>query len=438
VPDAIRDAIAAAQRANVSIFAVDPRGLSTGMELGIQVSGFDSAQPNPDGTGARTDSRALGFGAEALMSESRIAQDGLRALAQETGGIAAVNRNDFKGIFDQIVQENSTYYVLGYYAPNERRDGKFHKIEVKVKRPGVTVRTRRGYQAPRGRKPEVKPTPDISPALREAMNSPIPMSGIPLRAFAAPFKGTAPNAMVAVSVEMRGADFKYAEANGTLNDVVTVQFTPIDQTGAIKNGKRSKATLTLKPEQHAAAMTHGIRMVSSLELPPGRYQIRISAAEDGAQRAGTVLYDLEIPDFNKLPLSMSGVTLTAASAGQMVNVGSEGALAAMLPGPTFATREFDRADTIGLYAEFYENAPNAPSHTFELSTTIRAEDGRTVYQSREERASTELQGGRGGYGYSPRIPLKDIAPGTYVIHVEGRSRTANAPGIGRDIQIRVK
>ena len=89
-----------------------------------------------------------GIAAEDLGGESRIAQDGLRALAQETGGIAAVNRNDFKGIFDQIVQENSTYYVLGYYAPNERRDGKFHKIEVKVKRPGVTVRTRRGSPAP--------------------------------------------------------------------------------------------------------------------------------------------------------------------------------------------------------------------------------------------------------------------------------------------------
>jgi hypothetical protein len=244
--------------------------------------------------------------------------------------------------------------------------------------------------------------------------------------------------LVAVSVEMRGTDFKYVERNGTFDDVVTVSFTPIDQTGAVKNGKRSKATLALKPETHALAVKNGIRVLSSLELLPGRYQIRIAAGEDGAGQAGSVLYDLEIPDFSKAAIAMSGVTVSAASADRMVTVGSEGALSAVLPGPTFATREFDRSDTLGLYAEVYENAPNAPSHKLELSTTIRAEDGRTVFQAREERSSTELQAGRGGYGYAPQIPLKDLAPGTYVIHVEARARTANAPGIGRDIQIRVK
>lgn len=435
VPDAIRDAIGAAQRSNVSIFTIDPRGLASGTELGIQVAGFDAAD-NSDGT--RADTSMLGIGLGSLMSEVRIAQDGLRAIAQDTGGIAAVNRNDFRGIFDQIVQENSTYYVLGYYAPSERRDGKFHKIEVKVKRPGVNVRTRRGYQAPRGRKPDAKASADIPPHLRDAMNSPIPMPGIPLRAFAAAFKGTAPNAMVAVSVEMRGSDFKYIESGGALNDVVTVTFTPIDQNGNIKNGKRSKATLALKPDVHALAVKNGIRVLSSLDLPTGRYQIRIAAGEDGAQRSGTVLYDLEIPDFVKAPISMSGVTLTAASAAQMPTVGSEGTLSAFLPGPTLATREFDRSDTLGLYAEVYENVPDATPHKVDLSVTVRAEDGRTVFQAREERSSTELQAGRGGYGYAPQVPLKDIAPGTYIIHVEARSRTANAPGIGRDIQIRVR
>ena len=70
---------------------------------------------------------------------------------------------------------------------------------------------------------------------------------------------------------------------------------------------------------------------------------------------------------------------------------------------------------------------------------MRAEDGRVVLQNREERASTELQGGRGGYGYQTRIPLKDYAPGLYVIHVEGRSRTSgDERGVGRDIQIRIR
>jgi VWFA-related protein len=437
VLDEAREAIGAAQRANVSIYAIDPRGLSTGMGDAIEIAGFDSAVSTDSGT-THTDSRALGIGPEALMSESRIAQDSLRMLAEETGGIAAVNRNDFKNAFEQIVKENSTYYVLGYYPTNEKRDGKFHKIDVKVKRAGVTVKTRRGYVAPRGKAVEVKATPDVSPVLREAMNSPIPMGVIPLRAFAAAFKGTAPNATVALSVEMGGSDFKYAEKNGGFSDVVTVVFTPIDQNGKVKAGKRSKATLALKAPGVEAARTNGIRVLSSLDLPPAHYQIRIAVGEDGAEKAGTVLYDLDVPDFSKLPVAMSGIVVSAASAGTVVTVGSEGPIAQLLPGPAVATREFARGDTLGLFAEVYENLPQAPTHKVDLTTTVRADDGHAVFSTQEERSSTELQGGRGGYGYTPQIPLKDLVPGTYVIHLEARSRTSNQPGIGRDIQIRVK
>ena len=75
-------------------------------------------------------------------------------LAASTGGFAAVNRNDLDGAFDRIVAENSSYYVFGYYSTNERRDGRFRKIEVRVKRPGLRVRSRNGYFEARGRRRE--------------------------------------------------------------------------------------------------------------------------------------------------------------------------------------------------------------------------------------------------------------------------------------------
>ena len=74
-------------------------------------------------------------------------------LASSTGGFAAVNRNDLNGAFDRIVSENSSYYMFGYYSTNERRDGRFRKIEVRVKRPGLRVRSRNGYFEARGRRP---------------------------------------------------------------------------------------------------------------------------------------------------------------------------------------------------------------------------------------------------------------------------------------------
>ena len=101
-----------------------------------------------------------------MQSELRLSQDSLRVLAANTGGFAAVNRNDLDGAFDRIVQENSQYYVLGFYSNNTRRAGRYRKLEVRVKRPGLrVVRARNGYYEARGRRPNTprRPSPNAMP-----------------------------------------------------------------------------------------------------------------------------------------------------------------------------------------------------------------------------------------------------------------------------------
>jgi hypothetical protein len=140
---------------------------------------------------------------QSSIDELRLSQDSLRELSEETGGFAFVNRNNVDEAFDRIVSENSSYYVLGYYAPNDRRDGRFRKIEVRVTRPGITVRARAGTsrRAAAGSDHEASNDP-LETALKAAVESPLPTSGIPMRLFAAPYKGTAPNAAVAIAVEL--------------------------------------------------------------------------------------------------------------------------------------------------------------------------------------------------------------------------------------------
>lgn len=423
------DAVAAATRANVAIYAVDPRGLSA-LEESIDIGG------TPEGVSQQT------FSANrTLMSSLRLSQDSLRTLAEQTGGFAAVERNDFGSAFDRIVSENSTYYVLGYYPANERRDGRFRKLEVRVKRPGLQVRSRRGYVAPRGRAPSAKPAAPnaLSAAAASAFNSPIPTTGIPLSLGAAAYKGTAPNASIALVLEMRADTFRFTEKDGTFLDRVEVAFSSVDAAGTIRYGDRHLLGMEMSAATTAAARERGFRVVSELQLPPGRYQIRAVAAEEGANRTGSVFYDLEVPDFQKAGFVMSGITLTSASASGAPTVRPKNPLGDVLPAPPTTVREFEGADVLALFAEFYENTPNASPHMIDLATTVRADDGRVVFQNREERSSADLQGRSGGYGYSVEIPLAEFTPGTYVIRVEGRPRTTGADAaIARDVLIRVR
>jgi VWFA-related protein len=413
------DAIASASRGNVSIYAIDPRGLTTGDEDLITQS---STMPEQ------------GAGLNSLQNELRLSQNSLRVLAANTGGFAALNRNDFNSAFDRIVQENSQYYLLGYYSTNSRRDGRYRKIQIRVKRPGLrVVRARDGYYEARGRRPaEAKPS--ANPALSAALASPLPVAGLPLKAFAAAYKGEAPNAAVAVVVEIDASQLDFVETNGTFNEALEFVNAATDSKGKVFPGERHTANLTLKPDTFQRAKERGFRVLTQVSLPPGHYQLRLAAANKNG-KSGSVLYDLDIPEFYKEPFVMSGVALTAASATLTPTVRAKDPLGDFLPGPPVATREFMVGDTLMFFAEFYENGNSTP-HTVDLKAELRADGGRVVLTATEERSSTEVRGG-GGYGFSGRLPLTDVAPGLYVLHIEGRSRAGNVSA-SRDIQVRVK
>lgn len=115
-----------ANRSNASFYPVDPRGLPV----------FDSPI-GPD--------RPPPIRVDAAMLRAR--QTSLRTLAESTDGLALVNTNQIAAGLKRIVADLSSYYLLGYYASDVKMDGRFHKITVRVKRPGVQVRARRGYLA---------------------------------------------------------------------------------------------------------------------------------------------------------------------------------------------------------------------------------------------------------------------------------------------------
>ena len=420
-----QDAIAAATRANVAFYGIDVRGLGAGFDTGIEIQSFP-------------EDPTLGLNNSALFNEVRMAQDSLRVLSEETGGFAVVNNNDIPGAFERLVEENSSYYVMGYYPANERRDGRFRRIEVRVNKPGMTVRARRGYVAPRGRSQETKlagPN-DATPELREAMSSPVPVTGLALAATASVFKGPDNKGAVVVSTTIGGRDLSLIEKDGTFNNELEIAWMAVDAKGNLFPGDRNTLNMALKPDTLTRLRAGGFRVITSLDLPPGRYQLRIAAREANTRRSGSVLYDVEVPDFAKERMTISGLALTSIASSAVPTARPKDPLAKLLPGPLSTYRDFVQNDEVALFAEVYETG-GGPAHKVEISVTMKEEGGRTVFQAREERDSSELAGSSGGYGFAARIPLADIRPGLYVLRLEAQSRIADRPLVARETIVNV-
>ncbi len=417
----IREATSAAARSNVSIYAIDPRGLTDSGDETIEVQSFADA-----------DNAAAGIGLRSMSNELRVSQDSLRELSDETGGFAVVNRNDFGRAFDRVVADNSSYYVLAYYPPSDKRDGKFHRIEVKVARPGLTVRSRRGYLSPKGKPaPQNTKTGGMAPELFDAMNSPLPVSGLRMRAFAAPFKGTSPNASVLVGVELLGRDLTL-DGNGKVN----VSLMALDSKSKVHGARNEVITLNLRPESRVRVEQSGLRMFNRLDLPAGRYQLRIAARDVSKSIVGSVIYDLEVPDFYKMPFGISGLTLTSLGSGAMMTAKPDEQLRTVMPALPVAQREFAQKDELALFAEVYDNSGNS-AHKVDIVTSVLTDEGRVLFRTEETRDSSELQGAKGGYGYTARVPLSGVPPGIYVLSVEARSRLGKDISAARLVQFRV-
>lgn len=421
VRDAMREVIDRANRQNVSFYGIDARGLGAGLDESIEISGV------PDETNDVT----------AIRNEVRRAQDSLHIVSDETGGFAIVERNDMNASFERIVKDNSSYYVLGYYSSNEKPDGKFHKVAVSVSRPGLRVQSRNGYTAPKGKPATDAATSQVPAAVRDALANPIPTSGVGLTVTAAPFTGPGSKSSVALAVEVDPRAITFIEKNGKFSEGLEVHVLAFDQNGKMQDGGRTSAPMELTAHSADIVKSTGFRITRRLTLSPGRYLIRVAAREANGGAVGTVSQTIDVPDFSKGALNLSGITLTSDSAAQMPTANPDPGLKDVLPAPATAIRTFPRSDTLSIFAEVYDNQPSTP-HRVAIASTVLADDGRVMFTASDERSSSDLQGKKGGYGYQRAIPLKEFAPGRYVLRVEARNLSSTNVTAAREVEFRVR
>jgi VWFA-related protein len=439
---ATREAVNAAARANVNVYALDPRGL-----IGMTTDLIESGRAGPPDQAGYDPSKPPGTpfsGTQALLNEMRLTQDSLRTLADGTGGFAAVDTNSFADAFNRIIEANSRYYLLGYTPPAHPRDGRFHRIEVRVKRPGLTAVARRGYPSSSGPSREERRLEalnrwardrraggenDTSTELRAALNGAVQQSGMTLAAQAVALKGASKQADVAIVIELDGRQLEFAQQpNGLLADSIEVSHFALNDDGRPQRGTRAALNLAVRPDTYQRMKALGVRLNSRTSLTPGRYQLRVGARDPLTGRVGTVFTDLTVPEFSEKPLMMSGVLISSAEGQAVFTPQRDAVLDKLLGGPATTQREFAQTDTLSWLSEIYDNSQARQPRNIDVAVRLIAEDGREAFVARDVVTNGEGGSRWASFGYTGRIPLKDIAPGRYLLRIEAQERSNKDAG----------
>jgi VWFA-related protein len=366
--------------------------------------------------------------------------DFLVGLAENTGGRAFPDRNEFATAIDQVFVENGSYYLLGYPPPAPFIDGKYRRVEIKVNRPDVIVRTRNGYY---NDKPADARKVENASLLTTALAGLLPKTEIELEATAAPFAMPGrPDAGVVVVLTIHQDT---GDRDVRTREKVDVQVAAFSNEGAPRGNMQYGTEVTLRP---GPAGPVEYEVLTGLSLKPGRYQLRLSALVGAQNKTGSVYYDLEVPDFQARPLSLSGLLLTSDP--KPVSTDTDRIKAYVPVAPT-ARRTFSAADRVTAFARLYQGGQTSaavpdpdPSRrrqsgpvlqTVQLSILVTDSQG-TVRFRRAEAVASDMFGSNDRMAeFRMDVPLKDLTPGEYLLTLDATSSRGAAR---RDVRFTIR
>lgn len=378
----MRDVTTDANRNNVSLYMLDPRGLA-GFEFDIN-----------EGVGLQMDAESL-----------RTTQDSLRVMADETDGRAIVNRNDLGTGLAQMMRDASAYYLLGYSSSAAPTDGRFHQIRVRVKRPGIEVRARRGYWALRADEaavamaaPKAGPPPDVQSALSE-------IDKVARSRTVRTWVGYAPDPSGKTRVLFSwepAADAPGAAGHAEPASQVTVMVAnesegPVFR-GKVPSGAGSGTNGTNGTNGGASSMAARGGQTSFL-IAPGAAQARVQAQGAEGSVIQSDLIDLAVPDFTKEPMAVGTPALFRARTARDLQTLAGDATAQ----PT-AARSFSRTEKLLLRV-----AVSGVEPTIRLMS--RTGDGMSPLVVRPAPAGSP-------FTHEAEVPLASLPAGDFLIEVK--------------------
>lgn len=411
--DKMRQITNAAAKSGVVIYSMDTRGLVATPYDAATERPFD-----PYGQLSISDHQAL-----------TASQDGLNALAADTGGKATFNTNDLRKGLTPAIKETSTYYLLAW-KPEEQKQGRFRNLEVRlIGRPDLIVRVRKGYfdldpPAAVTEKKSAQPT-QTKPAaalLRESIAAPYPTRDLPILMSADYYDLPDKGPTISTAIQMPGEFLVFYERpDGKIQAAVDLSGAYFDEKGVAKASFMERIVTTAPSLEEAKTYKNDITFTYPAHLPPGLYQVRVGARDDKSGKIGTAHAWVEIPNLSDKKLTMSSLLLGERTQAMMTNVSNPGTSPVALS----ASHRFGRESTMRFLIFAYNGvlSPVDQKPDIVVQTQI-VRDDQPVVTTALRKVTTDGVLDITRLPYAAEIPLAELLPGRYVLQITIIDRTS--------------
>lgn len=327
--------------------------------------------------------RALDNLATARRSTYFESQGVLKYLAELTGGIAIKNTNDVAGSLGKVLEDSEGYYLIGYRpeeAPVDARTGERRrlKINVKVKRPNLRVRSRSGFY---GLLDEEKGAKKLTreEQLRAALNSPfagdIPVRLTPL------FNDETSGSFVRAMVHVDARRLKFFQASSDTHKAqLEIVVLTLDSGGNVLDEASRVETVTAKSDVLQNMLNNGLSYFLNVPVKqPGGYQVRVAVRDVGAEKTGAATQYIAVPDLSRGRLALSGLLINGISlAAATTNATEE-----QNPQAGPVVRRLKRGMVLAYGYIIYNATINKSTGKPQVSTQMRIfKDGKPVFTGR--------------------------------------------------------
>ena len=290
----------AANRANVSIYTVDSRGLMA------EIPGGDPS------VGAATGNSMFSGAAVFHQSDAREdSRDTLATLATDTGGRSFFDLGDLGDAFRSVQADSAGYYLVGYYSTNVARDGRWRTLKVRVNGvPGAKIRYREGYYA--GKDFGVFTTEDRERQLEDAIRSETPVVELPIAVDTAYFQIDKGQIFVPISAKIAASALQWAQKSSRrqVNFDFAAEIRQA-QSGRVVGALRDTITVNLDAERFQQLQQNALVYQGGIVLPPGDYKLKFLVRENETGRIGTFEDELKLPSAAADHLQLSSVVLSS-------------------------------------------------------------------------------------------------------------------------------